>query len=61
MLLFQILAFNIHEKNVKNLKYQPHHGNKSLNYLMNHILNETFKNILSISSKNTKQLMINLQ
>ena len=37
------------------------HGVKSLNYLMDHILYQIFKTILSISSKNTRQLLIILQ
>ena len=42
-------------KNIKshtkiiNLKYQLQHGIKSLNYLINHILYQLFKIILSIS------------
>ena len=43
-------------KNIKkfyknNLKYQLQHGMKSLNYLMDHILYQIFKIILSISLK----------
>ena len=57
MLLYQILAFTIHRKIQKShtkiiyLKYQLRHGMKSLNYLMDHILYQILKNILSISSK----------
>ena len=39
----------------KNLKYQPRHRRKSLNYLMDHILYQIFKIILNISSKNGKE------
>ena len=55
MLLYQILAFTIHGKIEKshirkiNLKYQLQHGLKNLNYLMDHILYQVFKIILSIS------------
>ena len=54
MLLNEILAFTAHGKILKshtkmiNLKYQLRHRMKSLNYLMDHILYQTFKNILSI-------------
>ena len=34
-----------------DLKYQLQHGIKGLNYLMNHILYQIFKIILSIPSK----------
>ena len=44
-----------------NLKYQLRHGMNSLNYLMDYILYQLFKTILSISSKNAKQLVIILQ
>ena len=44
-----------------NLKYQLQHGMKSLNCLMDHIMCEIFKTILSISSKNMRQLLIILQ
>ena len=36
-----------------NLKYQPRHGMKSLNYLMDHILYQIFRIILNISLKKT--------
>ena len=55
MLLYQILTFTIHGKIEKshvrtiNLKYQLQHGLKNLNYLMDHILYQVFKIILSIS------------
>ena len=65
MLLYQVLAFNIHGKKLKshikiiNLKYQLHHGMKNLNYQIDHILYQIFKNILSIFKKNMeKRLMI---
>ena len=57
MLLYQILAFTIHGEIQKahtkiiNSKYQLQYGTKNLNYLVNHILYQIFKNILSISSK----------
>ena len=44
-------------KNIKsytkiiNLKYQPRHGMKSLNYLMDQILYQIFKITLNISQK----------
>ena len=38
-----------------NLKYQFQNGTKNLKYLMDHILYQIFKIILSISSKNMKQ------
>ena len=44
-------------KNIKNhtkiinLKYQPRHGMKSLNYLMDHFLYQIFKTTLKISLK----------
>ena len=42
---------NIQKSNVRtiNLKYQLQHGMKNLNYLMDHILYQIFKIILSIS------------
>ena len=43
-----------HRKTI-NLKYILKGGTKNLNYLMNHILYQIFKILLSISSKNTKQ------
>ena len=39
----------LHKKN--KFKYQPQHGMKNLNFLIDHILYQTFKAILSISSK----------
>ena len=57
MLLYQILAYTIHEKIEKshirtiNLKYQLQHEMKNLNYLMDHILYQIFKIILSIFKK----------
>ena len=33
----------------KNLKYQPQHGMKNLNYMMDHILYQIFKVVLNIS------------
>ena len=39
-------------KNKMNLKYQLQHGMKSLNYLMDHILYQICKIILSIFKKN---------
>ena len=66
-LLYQTLAFAIHEKilnrhiNLINIKHQLQHGMKSLNYLMDHVLYQIFKTILSVSSKNTRQLLIILQ
>ena len=44
-----------------NLKYQVRHGMKSLNYLMDDIMYQIFKTILSISSKNMRELLIILQ
>ena len=44
-----------------NLKYKLKHRRKNLNYLMDHILYQIFKTILSISSKNMRQLLIILQ
>ena len=61
MLLYQILVFTIHVKidtKTMNLKYQLQHGMKSLNYLVDHIRFQIFKAILSISSRNMKQLLI---
>ena len=58
MLLYQILAYTIHGKIQKNdtktinLKYQLLHGMRNLNYLIDHILCQIFKIILTISSKN---------
>ena len=58
---YQILAYTIHEKNIKshtktiNLKFPDQHGMQNLNYLMDHILYQIFKIILNISSKNMKQ------
>ena len=67
MLLYQILAFTIRgkmkqsHKKIINLKYQLQHEMKNLNYLIVHILYKIFKTILSISSKNMRQLLIILQ
>ena len=36
-------------KNITNFKYQPRHGMKNLNYLMDHILYQIFKIILIMS------------
>ena len=44
-----------------NLKYKLKHRRKNLNYLMDDILYQIFKTILSISSKNMRQLLIILQ
>ena len=42
-----------------NLKYQPEHGTKNLNYLMDQNLYQIFKIILSIYYKNMgKRLLI---
>ena len=55
MLLYQILAFTIHEKILKshtktiNLKYLLRHGMKSLNYVIDHIFYQIFETTLSIS------------
>ena len=52
MLLYQILAHPIHGKihqRTINLKYQLQHRMKNLNYLMDHILYQMFKIILSVS------------
>ena len=61
MLLYQILAFNIHGKKnhakIKNLKYQLQREMKSLNYLMDPILYQT---ILIISSKNMEELLVSV-
>ena len=56
MLLYQIIAFTIHGKILKNhtktyLKYQLWHEIKSLNYQMDHILDQMFKIILNILKK----------
>ena len=57
MLLYQTLAFTMHGEILKshtkkiNLKYHLRYEMKSLNYLMDHILYETFNNILSIYQK----------
>ena len=67
MLLYQILAFTIHEKYKKNhtkminLKHQLRHGMKSLNYVMDHILFQIFKIILNISLKDMRQLVTTLR
>ena len=60
MLFYQILASNIHDKILKshtkliNLNYQFQHEMKNLNYLMDHILYQIFKIILSILPRNMK-------
>ena len=41
-----------------NLKYQVQRGIRNLNYLIDHILYQIFKTIMSISSKNMKQWLI---
>ena len=65
MLLYQTLDLLYVEKyktvKIINLKYQLQHGMMSLNYLMDHILYQKFKAILSISSKNMRQLLTILQ
>ena len=61
MLLYQILVYIIHGKiqNVHiitvNLQCEFQRGMKNLNYLTDHILNQIFKVISSISLKNMKQ------
>ena len=67
MLLYQTLAFTVHGKMLKshrkmiNLKYQPQHGIKNVNYLMDHIVYQIFKIILNISLKNIDKRLIILQ
>ena len=67
MLLYQTLAFTIYGKIQKShtkiisLTYQLQHGMKNLNYLMDHILYQTFKTVLIISSKKMRQLLTILQ
>ena len=67
MLLYQILTFiTIHGKHKNNtkiidLEYQLQHEMKSLNYLKYYILHQVLKIILSISSRNMRQLLITLQ
>ena len=46
-----------HTKTI-NLKYLGQRGMKNLNYLMQHILHQTFKIILSISSKTMKPIIL---
>ena len=41
-----------------NVKCQLQHGIKSLNYLMDHVLYQIFRNLLSIASKHMRQLLI---
>ena len=54
ILPYQILVFIIHRKTYKNhtttinVKYQLQHGMINLNYLVDHILYQIFKIILSI-------------
>ena len=61
MLLNEILAFTTHGKILKshtkmiNLKYQLRHRMKSLNYLMDHILYQTFKNIFEYILKKHRE------
>ena len=67
MLLYQISASAEHEKiykslaQTRNLKYQCQLGMINSNYLMNYILYQIFRIILSISAKNMKQQLIILQ
>ena len=67
MLLDQTLVFITHGKIQKShlkiikLKFRLRYGMKSLNYLIDHILYQMFKTILSTSSKNMRQLLIILQ
>ena len=67
MLLYQVLASNIPGKikvsHIKaiNLKYQLQHGMINLNCLMNQILYQIIKIILSTSSKNMKHLLVTRQ
>ena len=55
MLLYQTLAFIIHEKIYKShgkiiiLKYQLQHGMKNFNYLMDHVMYQIIRIILNIS------------
>ena len=61
MLLYQILAYTIHRKILKqfkkshirtrNLKYQLRHGIKNLKYLMNLIIYQIYKIVLNIYYK----------
>ena len=57
MLSYQTVEFTIYMEKVKsctkiiNLKYQLQNEMKSLNNLMDHILYQIFKTILSVSSK----------
>ena len=44
-----------------NLKHYLQHRIKNFNYLMDHILYQISKTILSISSKNMRQLLIIIQ
>ena len=59
MLLYQILAYTIHGKIQKshtkiiNLKYQLQLRMINLNYLMDYVLQQIFKIILSIFQKKT--------
>ena len=66
MLLYEILAYTLHEKlsesyKSKKLKYQLQSDTINLSYLMDYTLFHIFKNILSISSKNMKQWLIIFQ
>ena len=47
------------QKNIMNLKYQLQRGMKNLNYLMNHILYQIFKIILTTSSKKHEKVTDN--
>ena len=59
MLLYQILAYTIHEKILKshtktiNLKNQVEHGMKNLNYLMSHILYQIFTFFFPLNENKT--------
>ena len=61
ILVFTIHGKTIHKKIIHLIKYHLKHGMKCLNYLMDHIMYHIFKNILSILSKNMKQLLNILQ
>ena len=70
MLLYQILAFITHQKIQKShtkaisLKHHLKRGMKNLYYLTDHIQYQIFKSlsdILSLSSKSMKHLLITLQ
>ena len=70
MLLYQILAFTTNGKiqkshtNIMNLKYHLWHGMNNLNYLMDHVLYQIFKIILTFFIfilKNMEKRLIILQ